>query len=147
MKILDNTALSFAVQEKVKLRDQYYVTPDVRDEQLAWGRDALPDKVSLFTDRSELDEGIYLQYYQAVLNKYKAVSFYNMRGFGDISIIALLHTIKRSGEGQLPGLGEVVTVVTSDRTLRQHIATDFSDASSSFDQSLVVVGETEHFAD
>ena len=44
------------------------------------------------TVEKTVDKAQYLEHYKDMLNKYGGRSFYNMTGFGDISVLALLKT-------------------------------------------------------
>jgi hypothetical protein len=145
MKILDNTALNYVMKNRLELDGDYVITPDVKDEYEAGHDTPLPAAIRLVTELGQFDEATYLNHYQAMLNSYKKRSFYNMRGFGDVSILALLHATKESSSGRLPTMIEGVTVVTSDDKLTAYIRAEFSDEENEFDQKLSIEEEDQHF--
>lgn len=145
MKILDNNALSYAQQHKILLKEPYVTTPDIQDEFEAGFDVPLPKQVQSCTKYASFDQGMYLQHYKRMLNAYGASSFYSMRGFGDISILALLLTLKDSCAGMLPTMIEDIVVVTSDKKLVAHIKREFADATCEFDTKVQVISEAVYF--
>src|ERR1700690_2824360 len=97
MKIIDTNAINYVLSKNISLSEDYFVTPDVKDEseiaELIFGR-ALPTNIKDISKEKIFDEAIYISNYKSMLNKHKGRSFYNMTGFGDISILALLAMLK-----------------------------------------------------
>jgi hypothetical protein len=145
MKILDNNALSFIRMNNIVPADTYVITPDVQMEFEDGFDEELPKEIRSFLEIRLVDFGLYLQNYSYMLNAYAANSFYNMRGFGDVSILALLHTLKKSTLGMLSFMVEETVVVTSDGKLIDHIRSEFSNKSNEFDSRLKVEPERLHF--
>jgi hypothetical protein len=109
------------------------VTPDVREEseiaELIFNK-ALPANIKNISKEKIFDEATYVMNYKNMLNKYKGRSFYNMTGFGDISILALLATLKRTFQAKPQKLffeaeNELV-VITEDGALIQKIEKEFN---------------------
>lgn len=103
MKILDTNAINHVLKNRINLQDEYFITPDIREEaeiveSLAGRR--LPPQIFLISNFSLFNEAQYLIHYKSMLNKHNGRSFYNMTGFGDISILAFLKTVEEAGNAQ-----------------------------------------------
>lgn len=128
MNILDTTAINYILKSDVLLNATYFITPDIEDEALA-AEIALNKKMSPviknIINENFFNEVEYIKNYFYVLNKYGGRSFFNMTGFGDISIISLaktlVGTIKNSQQAPLPGLEDEVIIYLSDVSLRSKI--------------------------
>ena len=133
MNILDTNGVSHILTSSLVLQDDYFLVPDVVEEvemtQLVHGR-RIPSKVLQVDSIDLFDEAIYLDHYKATLNKYGGRSFYNMTGFGDVSIIATLHMLmsvfERQKQMQLFDNSERVVVYTGDSKLTTKIQTEFA---------------------
>ena len=133
MNILDTNGVSHILTSSLVLQDDYFLAPDVVEEvemtQLVHGR-RIPGKVLQINSIDLFDEAIYLEYYKATLNKYGGRSFYNMTGFGDVSIIATLHMLmdvfERQKQMQLFDNSERVVVYTGDSKLTTKIQSEFA---------------------
>jgi hypothetical protein len=72
----------------------------------------------------------YMKNYKDILNRHRGRSFYNMTGFGDVSILALLKTWAENSFGNaqlsLPGMEDHMVVFTQDRGLNKKIKKEFS---------------------
>lgn len=129
MKILDTNAVNFILKSRVNLADDYCITDDVREEadiaEIVIGR-KLSSKVRLSSSSPLFDLALYIAHYKSMLNKHKGRSFYNMTGFGDVSILALLKTIEETAEAQSQGrlfdIDEELEVFTGDQSLIKKIA-------------------------
>jgi len=71
-------------------------------------------------------------------------SFYNMTGFGDISILALLKTQQIASASMIPGLLEEIEVVSSDVPLISKIKKEFRRAHDAFGATIKLT-KTEDF--
>lgn len=95
---MDSSAILYIVNNEIHVDGDYYITPDIEDEmsinEIATGR-KISEYISLksYEELASIDEASYLFNYQYILNKYGSQRFYTMRGFGDISLIALAKTI------------------------------------------------------
>lgn len=145
MRVLDTSALDYAAKNSITLSGQFFVSPDVLDE-FEVGHDRRPPKnvVNIF-DVDGFDRATYLRNYKEMLNTYGGRSFYNMTGFGDISILALLATLKAVSAAMLPGLAEDVDVVSSDGGLIKKLRLVFSDQTNSFDRIVHIYNPREYF--
>lgn len=145
MRIIDNNALNYVVDNRIKLSGTFCTTPDVQEEFEVKYEGGLPKGVQNIWDDPQFDKVGYLKNYADMLNKYGDKSFYNMRGFGDISIIALLKTQKGTRKVQLPGLEDGFVVITTDVQLTKHIQREFCDTGDVFDSSIQVVDHVIYF--
>ncbi len=143
MKILDNNALNFIMNNRTQLSEYFYITTDVKNECEAWFEDALPKEIHDICEKDFFSKATYLGYYKEMLNKHSGRSFYNMTGFGDISILALLKTIKLENKGKL--IGEDCIIITSDGPLVKKIKSEFADMSDDFDKSIKIFKAEEYF--
>lgn len=144
MRILDNNALNYIRSERIVLRDEYFVTPDVYEEFNVVS-DNLPYNAKILTEHNSFNWVEYLRGYQRMLNRYKERSFYNMRGFGDVSILAALHMLERASRSRLPTMHEPAMIVSSDINLRNHIVIEFP-LDTPFGASIDIHNEAEYFA-
>lgn len=138
MNIIDTNGVSYIFDKKLSLKEEYYLVPDVTDEvevtQLVHNR-RLPVGILNIENTDEFDELIYIKYYNQILNSYKKRSFYNMTGFGDVSIITTLHMLMdvftRQKAEQLFETSESVVVFTDDENLTAEINKIFADKNVS----------------
>ncbi len=126
MNILDNTALDYMMKQGGRPSGFCCISPDIVDEYETSYEQRLPGNVRNIFDLENFDKAIYLRNYQTMLNKHGGRSFYNMTGFGDISILALLKTQEELAASMLP-LDELV-VVTDDGPLRRRIRREFGES-------------------
>ena len=132
MRILDTNSINYVLGNLRSLHEVYFISPDIKDEselaELVHGK-TMPAKIKEISKEPIFDEALYFKYYKEMLNKYGGRSFYNMTGFGDISILALLktldHAFKKRPQAQLPGMQEEMLLFTEDQGLRKKIAKEF----------------------
>jgi len=130
MKILDTTTINHIFKEDVLLEDTYFITPCIGDEvvtaEIVWDKKVPSDIKDIFQE-SFFNQSLYLKNYFKMLNKYGGRSFFNMSGFGDISIISLAKTLveleKTSAQNRLPFMEyeEEILIYTSDDGLKRKI--------------------------
>lgn len=142
MIILDNMALNHLVERGIATDLVCFVTFDVRAEFEAMYGSQLPRNVRDVWETDELDKAAYLRNYKEMLNKHGGRSFYNMTGFGDISILALVKTTLASQAYTL--LPEPTTVVTSDQPLIKRIRREFPKGDSA-DSPTVTIADPVSF--
>lgn len=132
MNILDTNGISHIFTNNITPQEDYYLVPDVVEEveltQMVHGR-RTPDNIFPITKVDAFEQAVYLNHYKNTLNKYGGRSFYNMTGFGDVSVIATIYTIidsfeKRKME-QLFDNSEQIVVYTGDVRLTANIQADF----------------------
>lgn len=128
MNIIDTNGVSYIFDKKLSLKEEYYLVPDVIDEvevTLLVHNRRLPAGILNIENTDEFDELIYIKHYKQILNSYKKRSFYNMTGFGDVSIITTLHMLidvfARQKTEQLFETSESVVVFTDDANLTAEI--------------------------
>lgn len=124
MNILDTTALDYMTKQEVLPAGFCCISPDIQEEYDSWHDKKLPKNVRNICDVEGFDEALYLRNYQVMLNKHRGRSFYNMTGFGDISVLALLATQRELDAAKLP-LDELL-VVSGDGPLSARIRKEFS---------------------
>jgi hypothetical protein len=133
MNIIDTNGIQHIFTNNISPRDDYYLVPDVEEEvemtQLIHGR-RLPVNIFKVSQIQDFDEAIYLKHYKNILNKYGGRSFYNMTGFGDVSILAALLTFvevfNSRIQTQLFQTDDQVAVYTSDARLTSKINRELS---------------------
>lgn len=124
MNIVDTNGIQYIFVNNLSPRDAYYLAPDVVEEvemtQLIHGR-RLPANIFRISQSGDFDEAIYLKHYKNILNKYGGRSFYNMTGFGDVSILAaslmFIEVFANRIQTQLFRTTDQVTVYTNDKRL------------------------------
>lgn len=144
MKILDTNGLDYMVKSAMTAKGLLHITPDIREEYETWHETPLPHNVVDVFDEKWFDPAAYLQSYQLMLNKHGGRSFYNMSGFGDISILALLRTRQLASGGILPGMLEEVEIITTDGPLTNKIRSAFCSGTDAFGTTLKIT-KTEDF--
>jgi hypothetical protein len=128
MNLIDTNGVHYVFTKNFALQNNYYLAPDVEEEvemtQIIHGK-GLPARISKIIKSGNFDEAIYLKHYSDILNKYGGRSFYNMTGFGDVSILAAtLMLIEVSVKQKLTQLFpnfEQVTIYTDDNGLIKKI--------------------------
>lgn len=136
MNIIDTNGVSYIFDKGLTLKEEYYLAPDVVDEvevtQLVHNR-KLPSGILDIENTDEYDELIYIGHYKQVINSYKKRSFYNMTGFGDVSIISTLHMLMdvfaRQKTEQLFETSDSIIVFTDDENLTTEINKIFAGKS------------------
>ena len=90
----------------------------------------VPEEIRSVVELDEFNESIYIHQYKLALNSYKKRSFYNMKGFGDVSIIATIYTLldgyKKQITEQLFSTAESIVVYTNDVNLTKVITAEFA---------------------
>ena len=130
MNLIDTNGVTRVLKNHLRLREDYFLAPDVVDEsevaQLVHGGQ-IPRRVRNLVDNDTFDMVVYLDQYKRILNAYGGRSFYNMTGFGDVSIIAGIHavTAHTGRQGRLFGNSEPITVFTDDGPLTRRINQEF----------------------
>lgn len=144
MNILDTNGLDYMVKQKITAHRAFFITPDIQDEFEAWHEQRLPKAIQNVFETDWFDKALYLQHYKEMLNKYGGRSFYNMTGFGDISVLALLKTQKAPHTEML--IPETIDVVSSDGGLANKIRREFGNASGTFGGSITITDPVAFFA-
>lgn len=129
MKLLDTTTINYIMKNNISISGEYFITPDIEEEMLvaeiALDKKSPPNIKSVLL-RNGFDEALYVKNYFTALNKYGGKSFFNMTGFGDISLIALVMTLIEitqlmGTQSMLPGLSEQIDVYTGDVGLEKKL--------------------------
>lgn len=130
MNIVDTNGINHIFKKSISLHEDYCISPDIKDEsevtQLIFGA-TLPRNIKEVISESYFDEALYIDNYKYMLNKYRGRSFFNMTGFGDISILALVKTIDSFFDNQPQGslFIEKISVFTDDMPLRKKLGDEF----------------------
>ena len=129
MNLIDTNGVTHILKTKPSLRENYFLAPDVAEESevaLMVHGGQIPRKVHMLTAHHFFSHVPYLNHYNRILNQYGGRSFYNMTGFGDVSILAALHALVGAAQlqGQLFGT-EPLFVFTDDGPLTRRIAREF----------------------
>lgn len=138
MMVLDSNIIIKCFRNKKALpKDELIAPDDLRDEYLVaqkmHGED-IPG-VKLISKLQSYEEAYYLQRYAHYLNSYSEVYFVQMRGFADVSILAMVSCLiadfGRQGQQMVFDLGiddpEVITVATDDDSLMRSLKQEFGD--------------------
>lgn len=133
MKIIDTNTLNYILKNNLKINEIYYIAPDVKEEsevvEQILGK-KLPDNIKEISKEEIYNENIYIKNYKEMINKYKGRSFYNMTGFGDISILALIETMRECFQGQPRRLFKIMEeeliIITEDGPLKKKIEKEFN---------------------
>jgi len=146
MNIIDTNGISKIFENDIDLQEEYWIPPDVAAEsdltQIIHGR-KLSENIKYLDKYKHFIYSIYLNHYNKSLNSLGDRSFFNMTGFGDISIISALYTLvehfDKMNRGHLFPLTENITVFTDDIKLQKKI-------TKAFNRSDVVVKSTSEIA-
>lgn len=141
MNIIDTNGLDRMIKEAIKSKHAFFITPDI-EQEFEWHEQPLPSGVFNAFNTDDFDKASYLRSYQEMLNKHGGRSFYNMTGFGDISILALLKVLEQNASSTL--LPEEVVVVTDDQPLTRKIEREFMRPGDRFGETISIM-ETETF--
>lgn len=132
IRILDTNALVHLCVRGLYLREGHacYVPPEIEEEFLSDAKNESWFRKNYFI-RKHLDEAEYLAAYAQCLNRYNGVSFYSLKGFGDVAILAVLHNLIGAA-APTPALSldlfpeDPIRLVTDDRALRNFVSKTFS---------------------
>ena len=132
MNIVDTNGITYILKNNLRLSKDYYIAPDVMEEsdlaEMVHGK-RMPSRIIPLSGGGYFNQVIYVDHYKKILNKYGGRSFYNMTGFGDVSILAAIHTIfdtfKQQGQGRLFDISEQIVVFTDDGGLTTKISKEF----------------------
>lgn len=133
MNLIDTNTVNDIFDHDTRLKGIYYLPPDVLVEaNLASeirGRQ-LPSKIRPIEESDLFRLGMYLARYKLMLNKHGGKSFFNMTGFGDISILAATRTIldvfEQEQIEQTRLFNEPIIVITRDAGLTKRLLSEFS---------------------
>lgn len=139
MKIIDTNTINHIFNSNIKLHDYYYIAPDVKEEseitEMIFGKQ-IPTNIKDVSKEQVFDSVSYLRNYKDLLNRYRGRSFYNMSGFGDISILATLKTLGDALQAQnrrlFSEMDERLVVITEDDDLTKKITQEFNKPTSSW---------------
>lgn len=144
MKIIDVNILNKYLDGTVNLNTDgiVYITDDLKDEiellKLAKNNKEKLDHLE-FKNISEHDlfnESEYYKNYKYFLNKYKKlVSFYSMKGVGDISILTAIKTILNRPIPSLFDSANTIEIFTNDQNLKDAIIEEFNTSVNIVDPS------------
>ena len=146
MNLIDTNGIVYVFKHSIDLSDDYLLAPDVKDESEVSEivhEKRLPDCIFEISETDLFDQAIYLKHYQIMLNKHPDRSFFNMTGFGDISILASIHMLlemftKRKTE-ELFDPTEDIDIYTGDVPLIKKINKEFG-GKSVFVHPLAMLG-------
>jgi len=128
MKLIDNNAIVHWRKDRKQLKQIYFLTPEVVLEASLGSqktRQEISDKMMPLEEEPIFDEAIYLSWFSIMLNKHSQVSFFNMTGFGDISILATLHMLFEIFHVDENTKNASFNVTTEDRKLADKINAEF----------------------
>lgn len=132
MNFIDTNGVSNIFDRGIRVSEIYYLAPDVVEETEMTSmihNQKLPEQIQNIIVSGLFDDGFYVDFYNRMLNKFGGRSFYNMTGFGDISIISTIHTVlkvfaKQEAEELFPQTQPIV-VFTDDASLTAKILNEF----------------------
>ena len=126
--VLDANALMYLEAQRLPVprKLQAYVPDEIKDEFLSNPRSEAWFEKSEFV-KLRIDEAEYLTEYARILNDYPDVSFYKLKGFGDVAILASVGLLVRQlapDELLFADLlfEDVIAIVSGDGRLRDYAA-------------------------
>jgi hypothetical protein len=128
MNLIDTNGINRILSTGAEFGGLYYLAPDIVEEaemtQLIFSK-SLPANLVWLSRVNDFDEAVYIRHYRDILNRYGGRSFFNMTGFGDVSILAALLALKDVRENrrqtQLFQDSEELVVYTDDDKLTKKI--------------------------
>ena len=135
MNLIDTNAVGYIFHQGIQIQDVYHMAPEVAEEvemtELVHGK-STPEKIRKIDGTQFFKEGYYIDFFSSMLNKHSGKSFFNMTGFGDISILATIHTTIKvfdlEKSERLFDPTETIFVFTSDNGLIKRISREFEGA-------------------
>jgi len=132
MNLIDTNGINHIFSQNLTLDEIYYLAPDIVEEveltMMVYSK-KLPSQVLSLSQHQNFDAAVYISHYKEMLNRHRGRSFYNMTGFGDISILASIHALKANYEKQkqecLFDFSEQIVIFTNDGGLTKRIANEF----------------------
>ncbi|MDE2057382.1 MAG: hypothetical protein KGI78_00830 [Patescibacteria group bacterium] len=131
IRVLDNNTLILLKKRALMVRadQQCYVPEEIEEEFKGSASNERWFKRNPFVTK-RLDEARYLAIYAHFLNNYSGVSFYSLKGFGDVAILAVLSMLiaeapptSTLSRGLFPE--HSIYVVTDDKTLITTVRNEF----------------------
>lgn len=98
IRFLDTNALIALQKGNLHVREEHacFVPREIEEEFLADAEAESWFRKNVFA-AVRLDEADFLTAYAKYLNGYRKVSFYNLKGFGDVAILAVLDIVVNAG--------------------------------------------------
>lgn len=136
MNLIDTNAVTYIFESGIQTEEIYYMAPEVIEETEM--TEAIFDKklsqnIVNISRYDFFEETSYIDFYKRMLNKHHGKSFFNMTGFGDISILATIHTIFKvlieQKQKRLFDLPESISIFTNDGGLKKRVDLEFSNLS------------------
>ena len=134
IRLLDANALISLQQQgrSVSAADKCYV-PDEIAEELKSSEDSERWLSAQPLTTIRIEEAEYLKEYARFLNSFSGVSFYSLKGFGDVAALAALQLLVRQAPATLTLSPDVfpedsIFFVTNDKTLRNFTQRTFGSA-------------------
>jgi len=117
INILDNNSLIYLESNGlyVEARHECFITDEVKSEFLIAKRQETYLTKCIFLPIT-VDLSFYLREYKRVLNVYSLLSFYNLKGTGDVSILATACALAATSS-QTNSLFPNINIVTNDAKL------------------------------
>lgn len=133
--VLDCNALQHLQKRAKSIRSKNRcVVPDAIKEEFLENEGNRVWFIAQEFENPDLDFGVYLTEYARILNQYGDVSFYSLKGFGDVGILAVLNLILGRQDAVAaatlsPELfpGEEIVLVSNDDKLRRFASDNLSD--------------------
>ncbi len=125
IRIFDSDTLNHLYKNDIRILEEHEcsVPDDIQSEFLTLDEAERWFKSCVFSEL-KLDESDYLTEYSHYLNIYNKVSFYAMKGFGDVALLAVISLLIKEGS-QTPTLSDVffpedvICLVSRDQNLRK----------------------------
>lgn len=114
INILDNNSLIYLEEYKLYMEEHHssFITDEVRSEFIIGkSQETYLAKCKFLPLSIELP--VYLREYKRVLNAYSLLSFYNLKGIGDVSILATACALAMTAS-QTNSLFPSINIVTND---------------------------------
>ncbi|MDQ5954589.1 MAG: hypothetical protein QG583_517 [Patescibacteria group bacterium] len=135
MKIIDTNILNKFVKGEIilDLSNGFYITDDLKNEidnlksiSSEYKRQAERITFIDIKNHPHFNEAKYLENYKQSINKYNSiVSFYGLKGLGDISIIAMISTIINHPNPTLFEGNDIIEIITHDGPLKDVLGEKF----------------------
>jgi hypothetical protein len=131
INILDNNAL-IELEKSGSYVTKYnscFITEEIKQEFLIGRKeDDFLSKCNFIS--IDVDFPFYLKEYKRVLNIYNLMSFFNLKGIGDMSILATVCAKSKEPNKTMEMFPDVINVVTNDNDLTKAVNKEFPDQKS-----------------
>lgn len=124
--LLDCNAMVCLLEEGIRIVEEYrcHVPHEIEAEfKGSPSRDMWYKQSEFITP--DIDRALYLREYADILNRYKDVSFYNLKSLGDVAILANASVLLKGGKENGSLFPDSVCIVTGDAGIKKFVLAEY----------------------